>query len=186
MKISKPLKILIIFSLFFVSCEEDIGTRETETPMFETSDPHFDKYVNEYKRLAELKGITFNKKKLTVNFVDGFKKQKKEVVGICEYFGDDRVEILIKRSFYEEAIDREREVLMYHELTHCMCYRDHEYRGKKYIKGEPSPPETSFKDGCPKTLIYPTILTIYCSQEHWDYYLDEMFENCPGSDNGQE
>jgi hypothetical protein len=186
MKISNLLKVLLFSCVILLSCEEDIGTRETETPMYDVSNPHFDKYVNEYKRLAGLKGITFNKKKLTVNFVDGFKKQKKEVVGICEYFGDDRVEILIKRSFYEEAIEREREVLMYHELTHCMCYRDHEYKGTVYKKGKENPPGTMFEDGCPKTLIYPTVLTIYCSQQHWDYYLDEMFENCPGSDNGQE
>jgi hypothetical protein len=182
MKISNLLKVLLFSCVILLSCEEDIGTRETETPMFDVSDPEFDKYLNEYKRLAQQKGITFKNKELTINFVDGFKKQQGSVIGICEYFSDNRVEILIKKPYYEDASERTKEALMYHELTHCMCFRDHEYKGYMYKKGTESPEDTMFRDGCPKTLIFPTILTTYCSEEHWDHYLDEMFDNCPGAD----
>lgn len=144
------------------------------------------KYEISYESLAIGNGIKF-----THHPTMGFNTIKKKkgyynVIGPCTY-GKNFREIDADIDFWNKSSDQTRRVLLYHELTHCLCDRDHDYKnGIKYpdadtVKGniimefmEPG----VLKDGCPMTIMYPYILSDKCSFAHWNMYIKEMFNRC--------
>jgi hypothetical protein len=86
----------------------------------------------------------------------------------------------------------DRYILLFHELTHCYCGRGHDFKkGKKYtekrlakvleaaifqITGQPQP--GYYEDGCPVSVMYPSVLDDECSKRHYQEYVAEMFKRC--------
>lgn len=90
----------------------------------------------------------------------------KEVVGFCakEYspFGDiTRRLIVIDKTHWKRLSYKVRQLLLYHELAHCLLNKKHDERFRL--------------DGCPLSIMYPTILSEYCAEEHYADYLLELF-----------
>lgn len=54
---------------------------------------------------------------------DDLKDEKEEIIGVCD-LGDKRIRI--KREFWSNSNRFERELLMLHELGHCVLNEDHE------------------------------------------------------------
>ena len=71
---------------------------------------------------------------------------------------------------------------MWHELSHCYCERNHDYRGKKYDEGKAASSKGSgdsfYDNGCPRSIMYPIIVEDNCAWTYYDEYVQEMFENC--------
>lgn len=140
--------------------------------------PYHDRWI----KLAKEHKLSF-KRKVSI----GFKKiDDKSTIGRCWYLFNRR-EIEVDPRFWDYASEAGREALMYHELTHCFCGRDHDYGKKK------SYPENSleskvctvesdhpgfFEDGCPLSMMHPRILDEMCYLSHYQHYIDEMFERC--------
>lgn len=188
-------RLVIVYIGFFIALTlvrcSSIGKL---TPEYKGVDPKVKDLVDEYKDLAKVQGITF-KREVTV----GFKDIDNDVIGICNY-GENWREIDLDRSFWQQSSNITHLALLFHELDHCKCNRDHDYRGKDY----PSPKEIDkqtrdypslkeinkqvgevklgdfgyYPDKCPKSMMYPYILDDNCTLAHFNDYIEELFENC--------
>ena len=128
------------------------------TPDYPGVDAEIAPYVDQWLILAKEYGLKFNHG-VTVGFRD---INKGYIVGQCNY-GMAFREIDIDRKFWERSSDMSRTILVYHELSHCYCDRDHD----KMSKG-----------GCPTSLMYPEVITDICFLYHYQEYIDELFSVC--------
>lgn len=113
------------------------------------------------------------------------------VVGVC-FRGSDFREIIIDNKEWNNTPYETRKELLFHELTHCLCGRGHDYgSGKNY-----PPPGMErivelfhkwpfymsrpgrFEDGCPTSIMFPYVLPKSCLDLHNKEYMDEMFNRC--------
>lgn len=170
-------------------------------PEYTGVDPKVQNLVNEYKQLARERGIVFTNKvsigfkKLSYGNSSNLtkkltSKEDDNIIGICNY-GLGWREIDLSIQYWSKASSVSQKTLLFHELTHCYCGRDHDFQGKPY-------PETYkereadlekmistrkalpgyYDDFCPKSIMFPEILEDYCSWYHHKDYEKEMFENC--------
>ena len=156
-------------------------------PDYKGVDPKIQPYVNEYMWLSTQFHIKFDDK-VTIGFT---KIDHGNVVGVCYYGGFFR-EIDIDSDYWEHSTTTTRMTLMYHELSHCYCGRDHDYApGKKYPETEAGrrrqaekwlkeggPRPGYWDDGCPVSLMYPVIVDDDCVQAHYNEYVKEIFDRC--------
>lgn len=108
------------------------------------------------------------------------------VIGLCHY-GENYRTIRIDITFWNHASKEQREMLMWHENTHCLCGRDHDYSdGKPYLDESLERFFQSIyvklngymEDGCPLTVMHPIILSTECAKKHKNYYINESFNRC--------
>lgn len=145
----------------------------------------------EYMYLSAENNVTFYNP-ITIGFKDiGVDGEDGKVVGVCNY-GVNFREIDLDKQFWEESSVYEKMALFFHEMTHCLCHRGHDYgHKKKYpatnfdrivealewkIKGGPKPGR--FDDGCPTSLMYPSVIDEDCFAAHYPEYVKEMFDRC--------
>lgn len=155
-------------------------------PAYRGVDKRAQKLVDEYKWLAKQEHITF-KKQVTVGFTS-IKLQ--DAIGVCTW--SIFREIDIDDYYWSYASQTSKMSLLFHELTHCYCHRDHDYgKGthykddrlgrlteavKAFATGEVQP--GFMEDGCPKSIMYPVVLEDECMQKHYAEYTKEMFNRC--------
>jgi hypothetical protein len=102
-------------------------------------------------------------------------------------------EIDIDNKYWATSSSAEKTTEMYHELTHCLCGRDHDFgKDQRYpepetleifvvIKNmcvEKTEPKGLYEDGCPLSVMYPRILSGNCLSLHYNDYIKEMFDRC--------
>lgn len=175
--------ILLIISLIFLGCEHP---KEPEMPP-QPLPPNalLMPIVKEYQTLGRAHGVKFTH----ATFIGFDHIKEKNVIGWCKYAEDSRT-ILIDANFYLRAPPDIRRTLIFHELTHCLCSRDHDYdKGQKYF---PAIIEQillkSYKfydirpgyypDECPLSIMHPIIVENRCVQKHKAEYDEEMFHRC--------
>jgi hypothetical protein len=145
----------------------------------------------EYVKLAKNNGIKF-KRPITMGFADiDVVMGTGRVVGIC--FNHSRFkEIDIDKKQWKDHSEISRKNLLFHELTHCLCGRGHDYGdGERYqpleiekvldfIHNWPFyvPRPGRYVDGCPLTIMYTHVLPDSCLQIHQTEYFTEMFNRC--------
>lgn len=160
-----------------------------DAPEHKGIDPELQPFVDDYIDRAKAAGIEF-KHSVTV----GFKTiNRGPVIGSC--LRDDNFhEIDIDESFWEEATFRRQRALIFHELTHCLCNRNHDYaKGKDYpsdlietiidsiVNRVPFRVRINpgyFVDECGLTYMTPVIPSVECLIDHEKEYLREMFDRC--------
>lgn len=184
MKIRPILVILLAIEL--VSCAL-LAKNVKFNPEYTDVDPKAQVLVNEYLELSKQHHVTFDKK-VTV----GFKKiNNSDIIGICNY-GTNWREIDLDSGWWDTQTSTEQLMLIFHELTHCYCGRDHDYEdGTKYLPtaelrlqeaeewskhGGPKPGR--FEDACPKSIMYPIVIDETCAYSHYSEYIEEMFNRC--------
>jgi hypothetical protein len=155
--------------------------------------PDLIKYQVSYGTLALLHGINF-RRAITIGFSKiKLKKGKKHVIGLCTY-GKNFREIDIDLEFWATASEKSRRSLIYHEMTHCYCTRDHDWgSGIRYPDDQSTismlidkieihlihkPVEGFYKDGCPLSIMHPVIVDDDCADNHWADYEQEMLNRC--------
>lgn len=154
-------------------------------PSYLAVDPKLVSTVDEYIKLAADRNIKFTKR-INVGFskiaeTNGLSR----VIGFCTLAADFR-EIDIDSVFYEKASEERKKFLLFHELTHCYCGRDHDFDAKNaYL-----PIETElivknyqkrlgfFLDECPVSIMHPQIVSDSCIKDHRKEYINEMFDRC--------
>jgi len=111
-------------------------------------------------------------------------------IGVCYYFANR--EIQVDTGYWDNHSDTQKEILLFHELTHCYCGREHDWaKDKKYAETYTEKKIEFFKvillgtkkpgywlDGCPMSIMHPSIISDECYETHHIRYLKEMFERC--------
>lgn len=181
----KILSCIIVCFCYLTSCST-VGIDKI-LPEYKGIDPAFLSLTRQYVEIAHEKGIHFSRP-VTIGLT---KIKRGNTIGLCHYLLGAR-EIDIDRNFWAHASPVERETLLWHELTHCFCDRDHDFgKGQNYpevklqtvVKHEINrltcTAEVGYlEDGCPKSIMHPVILDEGCMTEHYSYYINEMFDRC--------
>jgi len=142
------------------------------------TDPEFKDYSETWYFMGKIKGIN-----LKNNVRIGFTNIKdRNVAGYCNY-GLFFNEIDIDRAHWKQSNSWEKMNVVFHELTHCGCGRDHGYvvngeKGEYLDTRKHLGSRGFFNDLCPKSLMFPQVLDSSCFQTHFEWYIDEMFEQC--------
>jgi hypothetical protein len=172
---------MLVISLCWVGCSEiTIKTM----PEFYGTDYRADKLLSDFMSLSTENHVTFTHK---VSI--GFKRiDQGPVVGLCHdglYFR----EITLDTDFWINTTQLGKIALFFHEAAHCYCGRDHDYNGipypeseserfGEYIKGIFSKRPGYYPDGCPLSLMFPSVVPDECVRLHYNDYTKEMFQNC--------
>lgn len=166
------------------SCSD---THQKKAPEFHGVDPQLQKIVDEYLSLSTQNNITFeNQVTLGIKTIDI--KSAPGAVGVCNY-GRKWREIEVDKDFWETATKATKYALLFHELTHCYCGRDHDYGDEKPYKsvdelreendkGIPHEGGGFYDDNCPTSLMYPMVVDDECMKVHYREYFKEMFKRC--------
>lgn len=180
----KRLLLLTILALF-TSCG---APQPKANPEHVGVHPELQYYVDEFKELAAQRGIFF-KREVTVGFQTIKPGSVTSTIGVCTY-GPKWREIDIDTKFWSEEGELRKKTLVFHELVHCYCTRSHTYGEKadqQYLnalfqklfgKLNVQVKEGFLEDGCPSTIMYPLIVSDQCIWTHYDYYIEEMFNQC--------
>lgn len=177
---------MILLAIELVSCA--LFTKNVKfNPEYVGVDPKAQKLVDDYLQLSKEHHFTFQNE-VTI----GFKEiTQGAIIGLCNSGGTWR-EIDLDSGWWMTNSDMERRMLIFHELTHCYCGRDHDYdQGTKYPpteqlrieeanewvkKGGPKPGR--FDDACPKSIMFPIVIDQDCALAHYSEYIEEMFQRC--------
>ena len=86
------------------------------------------------------------------------------VVGLCNHRDDQPNSILIGREFFDRSSDLHRELIVFHELGHCVLERSHD--------------DGLLHNGRCKSIMRTgdgSCIDAY-DEDHRDYYIEELFE----------
>lgn len=149
-----------------------------QSPEYKEVDPAVQPYVADYLRLAKEHGLSFDHT-VTVGFKD---INEGDAVGLTNY-GVFFREIDIDKEYWSRSTRTSRIVLVWHELTHSYCGRDHDFNGVEYgdseeVKKNKPKPEMMFDDGCPRSIMFPSVIPDACFIDHYLELVDEMFQDC--------
>ena len=174
------LRILPYLFLLIVLTRCTIEINRSMVPEYKGVDPKATAYVDGWLSIAKDRGIKFDK-----SVSVGFKSiGEKTVIGQCR-LGVGFREISIDRSYWKRSGEIEKILVLYHELSHCYCGRDHDYaKDKPYgedvekIKEKSELKDGFFKDTCPVSIMFPEMIDRRCFISHYTDYLNEMFDRC--------
>jgi len=150
-----------------MSCSISDGDNEQINNINNKSYPLADKdlwvYYHSFEKEALLRGYNYDLALLEISGVieniveDG-------VAGTCQY-GNHIHHVTIDKSFWENASTLKREMVVYHELGHCVLYKDHN--------------EDYNREGtCLSIMNSGTApCTVAYTYQNRDYYIDELFVN---------
>jgi hypothetical protein len=162
-----------LFLALFTSCCTWYISRRV-VPNYTGVDPEIQPYVNDWMHLADERGIKFNNS-VSIGF-DSI--NRKETIGICNY-GVGFREIDIDELYWSQANIISKKTLVFHELVHCYCNRNHDYGdGVEYQRDSNNLDGFFIDDNCPISIMYPIIVSNACFIIHYDSYVEEMFSRC--------
>jgi len=114
-------------------------------------DPEFEPYVELFLDYANIPSI---------NVDMYFNNQSGNVIGVCKTRGNEK-KIEIDGVWWYSASELDREILIFHELGHCVLGQGH----RNY----------TLSDGCRGSVMDEYHIGAYCYEKHYDYYLEELF-----------
>jgi Zn-dependent peptidase ImmA (M78 family) len=114
----------------------------------------------------------------------GFKNiNQGNIVGLTTYgFGFREIDISI--DFWNSSTSLSRAALVFHEMGHAYCHRDHDYgNGTEYgdadkARKDPNKEDGFYEDSCPVTLLFPEVVEDNCFEKHYEGYVTEIFNRC--------
>lgn len=171
-------KILVLISLFFVSCTSLDDVRMLKK--HRNIDKEFHKYVSSFME-SSLGAVSSRRiKGLTMGFTND---KDSSIAGTC---WPHIKEIDIDLEWWNNnPSPLQRQSLIFHELGHCLLYRSHTNATfASGILGEVErllfkagffKPKDTLSDGCPPSLMSPFLVDNYCIMRHHAYYLNELF-----------
>lgn len=182
--LGKVLTAMVILGICLASCS---GLPIKTKPEYQGVDPRAQHFLDEYLWLSTQHDVRFYNK-VTIGFRninDGL------IVGFCteaEFFREIDLDI----SYWNNSTSTTRMTLLFHELSHCYCKRDHDYgKDLKYPESDAARKARAVKwlieggvrpgywdDGCPVSIMYPVVVDDECMRTHYKEYTDEMFDRC--------
>ena len=142
-------------------------------------DPFVAPMADEWLNLAKQHGLKFKH-----NVAIGFENiDRGNAIGVTEY-GLGFREIGLDPIYWQYSSTVSRMELMYHELSHAYCNREHDYAKDKPYKEQNvfenryQHKDGFFSDDCPTSIMYPTTIDDICFLSHYSQYVEEMFDRC--------
>jgi len=171
-------KLLLILVFTFMSC---VTGQLMRNPEYEPVNREFQPYVQSFLELSQGKLNEGDLWGLSINFKDF--DDEDTTVGYCNLFTRS---IYIDIDWWNKNPSiLAREELVFHELGHCILHRHHTsisssshfwawiegilfhmgfYREIGYLE-----------DYCPASYMHPYTLGLYCMNDHYDYYIKELY-----------
>jgi len=125
--------------------------------------PDLKKYVTKFEKVAKHHNKNIKIDNLILTFADDLGKndvRNASIIGKCYYEDTPRV-VIDEDHFYNSLDGNEKELLVFHELGHCILKR-------KHLK-------TKTKKGTPKSIMYPILFSGDTYSYHYKYYMKELF-----------
>lgn len=188
----------IICTIFAISLSFGLPPSKSDIhvkakPDYAGVNPAFQVILSDFKDIALEHDITFTKE-VTIGFAHIKQSKLKSflgarTIGLC-HTTDTWREIDIDQKAWKESSYETRISLLFHELAHCYCGRNHDWAkdkpypeandrvGRLVEKLKPLMTAGFFEDECPMSLMYPVIPGDSCMTTHGREYLDEIFERC--------
>jgi hypothetical protein len=148
-------------------------------PEYKGVDPQIAPYVDEWLYLAHGHGLKFDRI-VTVGFKD---INQGNIVGLTTYgYGFREIDIDVK--FWQSSTSLSKAALLFHELGHAYCHRDHDYgNGIEYgdpdkARKDPNKEDGFYEDACPTSLLFPEVVEDDCFEKHYENYVNEIFNRC--------
>jgi hypothetical protein len=90
----------------------------------------------------------------------------REVLAFCakdyDLFGNvNRRLVLVDKTHWDRLLPKSRQILILHELGHCLFNSKHD--------------ETLRADGCPQSMMYPTLVSTSCIDKYYAEYVLQLF-----------
>jgi len=126
---SKPnLKFLfILLPLFLHACYHEAELNEvtqSPSPVYQNTDTRLWTYFSSFENEANARGFHIDINALgIVSSIDGIDDDG--VAGYCSYINNDPHRIVIDSDFWSSANSTIREMVVFHELGHCVLLRGH-------------------------------------------------------------
>lgn len=154
------MKMLLIAVLLLTGCST------CNHPQWDMDPEFYDYAAQFYLEWDLLKGVTHPVADLSIRFAPQkeLSAVAKNAVGVCDFDGN----IKILRSFWDKSSPSVREILIFHEMGHCVL-------GKKHTKKVFACPEVA--DGCAKSVMFPIILSAKEYVAYRSYYMRELFSH---------
>ena len=123
-------------------------------------------YVESFFNEMDIDKEVMDEYKISFRSLDAFNDKDEPdriVIGICYEY---KKTMYIHPEFWYGSSESERRKtgLVYHELAHCVCSSNH-------VKDK-------FDDGCPTSLMYPTLPNNMCLRRHWNSYMTKLKKGC--------
>lgn len=176
------MKLLIFLTIILTSCAS--GQLMSVNPVIDKRlQPYVDNFIKDSNGLLTKNDLNFMK----IRFIK-FKKtlNRQRIVGWCKPIFYKRIEI--DQDYWNMSTHYEKEALVYHELGHCVLYRQHTMVASNpstiwgYIRKIlislhllPKPKDIYFDDQCPKSYMYPYTIKDPCIRKHRKEYINELF-----------
>jgi hypothetical protein len=128
--------------------------------------PYFDKFS---QNLSPETKKRFKKQRFAAGFGSIGKKGK--AIGTCLDDHANPPEIEIDKEYWKTAEESSRTALVFHELGHCFCKKEHTDKNSHL---------RDIVNRCPISIMNPSIPNPTCLESYWDEYIEEFFDNCSG------
>lgn len=151
-------------------------------------DPIFKPYIQSYRYIIGKELYSDRFERLSFNFAS----LKDDVVGRCWWLLNGELEIEIDTTWWYNTIfdEKAKEFVVYHELEHCIKYRMHTNKKEEIIYISDFfwnigyylgliPKKGNLPDGCPGSLMHSHVMTYWCREKHYIYYLNEIRDYKP-------
>lgn len=159
----------IIFNIFFLfillpSCTKETSIFKAEPRQFSQADPRLWTVLTEFEQQAHLRGVFFDIEAADLIAVIDTINSPRSTVGLCAHDSTNPNQIIIDANYWKRASKMRRELIVFHELGHCLLGLDH---------------DNSHDDtGACMSIMRSgegTCLDVYNAQNRVDF-LDELFE----------
>lgn len=175
----KKLILMLFMMLYSTSCA--MGEVEIRAvKKHQSIDAEFTPYIQEfiYASMGRVSQEDFK------GFTMGFKDYgDSTIIGTCHY---SVYEVDINQKWWvENASPLQRYELVFHELGHCILKRGHteEPEGDSFLawlerlgfKVGLFEVKDRLYDGCPSSIMHPHSINEYCINQHFFYYIEELF-----------
>jgi hypothetical protein len=173
---------LLLLLMFLVACAALTKEKDLNQD-FNGVHPDLAPYLADF---LELVGPDYNDSALSGLSMAIKPLNEGDVVGLCKRFTvNGGAEILVDSTFWDLNTQEKKEVLIFHELGHCLCWLGHEHFEGDYSKGENAPKDKKarhkkgfLEDGCPVTVMHPNVMPTSCYERHKEHYRWELRLRC--------
>ena len=167
MKTIKIVLYFLFFAVFTVTCAHIQARVDHHVHPKNSIEPAFRPALNSFLNEAKQYGVEVSSEDLTIHFVNDLGKY---INGECWYPTKmNGPSILIKRGVWADLDADEQEVLLFHELGHCLLHRDH-------IVELYSPVPSIREYQIPVSIMYPYTIDGNVYRRNRKHYLDELFD----------
>ncbi len=153
----------IFIILFLSSCQKDSFIAEPfDNRSNDLVDNRLLAYFNKFETEANKRGLAYDLSALEITgVIENIPEDN--VAGTCQY-GRHLAHVTVDINYWNNTSELNREMVVFHELGHCVLLRDHE--------------EYSFQNGICASIMNSgtTNCSLAYNLSNREYYLDELFE----------